>query len=266
MRRRRPPGGGLRQQRGRATCTTCTASTPALPSRSRSTPSTSWSATAKVRYLACSNQAAWQIAVALGIAERDRLHHYVALQAYYNLVARELEWDLLPLCQAAGLGVLVWSPLAAGLLTGKAGPTGPAPPNTRRARVGDLGIGPVDGRLAAAVLDALRSVAAGRGVSMAQVALNWVRSRAGVTSVIVGARDRDQLSDNLAAAGWQLETEEVDRLDAASSRPLPYPHWYQRQFTAERFSRGGSPPEAYEYPDRGGPAEPTPSDDATVGH
>jgi hypothetical protein len=132
--------------------------------------------------------------------------------------------------------------------------------------VGNLGIGPVDGRVAAAVLDALRSVAAGRGVSLAQVALNWVRSRAGVTSVIVGASNSDQLSDNLAAARWQLEPGEVERLDAASSRPLPYPHWYQRQFTAERFSRAGTPPEAYEYPERGGPAGPAPPDGATVAH
>jgi aryl-alcohol dehydrogenase-like predicted oxidoreductase len=220
----------------------------------------------KVRYLACSNQAAWQIAVALGIAERNRLHGYVALQAYYSLVARELEWDLLPFCQAAGLGVLVWSPLAAGLLAGKASATGPAPPNTRRAQVGDLGIGPVDRRLAVSVLDALRSVAAERGVSVAQVALNWVRSRRGVTSVIVGARDRDQLADNLGAAGWQLEAGEVERLDAASSRPLPYPHWFQRQFTAERFSRDGPPPEAYRYPGPEGPTQTPLSDEATADH
>jgi aryl-alcohol dehydrogenase-like predicted oxidoreductase len=139
----------------------------------------------KVRHPACSNHAAWRLATALGLAERAGLR-YASLQAYYSLVARELEWDLLPVGRAAGLGVLVWSPLAGGPLAGKAGATGPPPPNTRRAEVGDLGVGPVDQPVAASVLDALRSVPPG-----------------------------------------------------ASARPLPYPHWYQRQFTAERFSRDG---------------------------
>jgi aryl-alcohol dehydrogenase-like predicted oxidoreductase len=200
----------------------------------------------KVRYLACSNHAAWQIAKAIGIAERRGLHHYVAIQAYYSLVGRDLEWDLLPMCASEGLGVLVWSPLAGGLLA--RGPKEKVAAS-RRSRVGDLGIGPVDQQVAKAVLDALVAIAGERGVSVAQVALNWVRDRAGITSVIVGARDRSQLEDNLAAAAWRLDEGETGRLDAASERPLPYPHWYQRQFTAERYSRQGAPAEAYHYPE-----------------
>jgi aryl-alcohol dehydrogenase-like predicted oxidoreductase len=198
----------------------------------------------KVRYLACSNHAAWQIAKAIGIAKGRGLHHYAAIQAYYSLVARDLEWELLPMCASEGLGVLVWSPLAGGLLA--RGPEEKAA-GSRRSRVGDLGIGPVDVTAAAAVLDTLVAVAAERGVSVAQVALNWVRDRAGITSVILGARDRAQLEDNLAAATWRLDQSEIDRLDAVSERPLPYPHWYQRQFTAERYSRLGAPEGAYRY-------------------
>jgi len=204
----------------------------------------------KVRYLACSNLAAWQIAKALGVSERRGLQRYSALQAYYSLVARELEWDLLPVCTSEGLGVFVWSPLAGGLLTDRGDPEG-AVDGTRRAAVGDLGIGPLDAPLARAVLAEARAIAAARGVSTAQVALNWTRAREGVTSVIVGARTTAQLADNLAAGTWDLDPGELARLDAASARPLPYPHWYQRQFTAERSSRAGAPPTAYRYPTTG---------------
>ncbi len=204
----------------------------------------------KVRYLAASNHAAWQIARAIGIANLRNLHHYSAIQAYYSLVSRDLEWDLLPMCAAEGLGVLVWSPLAGGLLA-RATTDGSPPAGSRRAAVGDLGIGPVDDQVVGAVLEVLGAIAAARSVSVAQVALNWVRDRAGVTSVIVGARDRSQLEDNLAAARWRLDGDEMARLDAASDRRAPYPHWYQRQFTAERHSRTGTPQEAYRYPAAG---------------
>lgn len=204
----------------------------------------------KVRYLACSNHAAWQIAKAIGVANVHGWHRYAAVQAYYSLVSRDLEWDVLPMCASEGLGVLVWSPLAGGLLArGTAG--GAAPEGSRRAAVGDLGIGPVDDRVVDAVMDVLVAIAAERGVSVAQVALNWVRDRPGITSVIIGARDRSQLEDNLVASRWKLEPAETARLDTASDRPLPYPHWYQRQFTAERHSRQGAPKEAYRYPTTG---------------
>jgi aryl-alcohol dehydrogenase-like predicted oxidoreductase len=202
----------------------------------------------KVRYLACSNHTAWQITKAIGVAERRGLYRYAAIQAYYSLVSRDLEWDLLPMCASEGLGVLVWSPLAGGLLARGREQRNHPPAGSRRAAVGDLGIGPFDPARADAVLDVLVAIAAERGVSVAQVALNWVRGRPGITSVIVGARNRHQLEDNLAAATWDLGADETGRLDAASARPLPYPHWYQRQFTAERYSRQGPPQEAYRYP------------------
>jgi len=194
----------------------------------------------KVRYLACSNYAAWQIAHAVGIAEQRGRDRYVAVQAYYSLVARELEWEILPACEALGLGVIVWSPLAGGLLSGKFAP-GVTPEGTRRALVGDLGIGPVDHDRAWRILAVAREVAAGRGVSVAQVALNWVRAHPLVSSAIVGARTLDQLLDNLGAAQWDLSADEKSALDAASAVPLPYPHWFQRQFTAERFGPSGPP-------------------------
>jgi len=201
----------------------------------------------KVRYLACSNHTAWQVAKALGMAGARGLHHYAAIQAYYSLVSRDVEWDVLPMCTSEGLGVLVWSPLAGGLLAHGTDPGGDPPVGSRRAQVGDLGIGAVDIRMAGAAIEALNAIASERGVSVAQVALNWVRDRPGITSVIVGARNRHQLADNLAAASWQLSPDEAARLDAATSRPLPYPHWYQRQFTAERYSRHGPPEGAYRY-------------------
>jgi aryl-alcohol dehydrogenase-like predicted oxidoreductase len=194
----------------------------------------------KVRYIACSNYAAWQIAHAVGISERRGLDRYVAAQEYYSLVARELEWDIIPACRALGLGVLVWSPLAGGLLSGKFR-RDTTPDGTRRAMVGDLGVGTIDQELAWRVLDTCVDLAGARGVSVAQVALNWVRANDAVSSVILGARTHDQLADNLAAATWELDPDERAALDAASAVPLPYPHWFQRQFTAERFSKQGAP-------------------------
>jgi aryl-alcohol dehydrogenase-like predicted oxidoreductase len=196
----------------------------------------------KVRYLACSNLTGWQLMKALAESERRGLERFVALQAYYNLVARELENEHLPLCRDQGVGVLVWSPLAAGFLTGKFPRGAPGPEGTRRTMIGDLGIGPIDEEHGFAVVDAAREIADERGTSVAQVALNWLRSRPEVSSVIIGARTHEQLVDNLAAAQWSLTDDEVARLDAASERTLPYPYWFQRRFTAERFSRDGAPP------------------------
>ena len=194
----------------------------------------------KVRYLACSNYAAWQIAWASGISAQRGLDRYVATQAYYSLVARDLEWEIAPACHALGLGVLVWSPLAGGLLSGRLG-ADDTPSGTRRAWVGDLGIGPVDHERAGRVLATAQGIASARGVSVAQVALNWVRANPAVSSVIIGARTTDQLAENLAAASWSLDGDEKAALDAVSAVPLPYPHWFQRQFTAERFGLGGPP-------------------------
>jgi len=209
----------------------------------------------KVRYLACSNYAAWQIARAIGISERRNLDRYVAVQAYYSLVARELEWDVIPACRELGLGVLVWSPLAGGLLSGKFRRDS-TPEGTRRSMVGDLGVGHVDHERAWRVIDECEAIARERDVSVAQVALNWVRANDAVSSVIIGARTEAQLADNLATSAWTLSADERGRLDAASAVPLPYPHWFHRQFTAERFSKDGPPdPGAIHVYTREEPAE-----------
>ncbi len=188
----------------------------------------------KVRYIGCSNLSAWHLMKSLATSERRGFERFVALQAYYNLVARELEHELVPLCLDQGLGILVWSPLAAGFLSGKFRRGEPAPQGTRRAAQGDPGI--IDQEQGFDIVDVLRDIAKQREVSVAQVALNWLLRKPGVTSVIVGARRRDQLTDNLATAAWELSADELRRLDQVSERPLPYPYWHQRKFDAERLA------------------------------
>ena len=203
----------------------------------------------KVRYLACSNHAAWQIMKALSVSDRRGLSRYVATQSYYTLVARELEWDIIPLSLDQGLGLLVWSPLAGGFLSGKFSRDAAPATGTRRAMIGNLGIGPFDEERGFAIVDVLREIAAQRGddVTCAQVALNWLRTRDVVSSIIIGARSDAQLTDNLASVRWTMTDDERERLDSVSAVPAPYPHWYQRQFTAERYSREGAPAEAFTY-------------------
>lgn len=190
----------------------------------------------KVRYVGCSNYSAWHLMKSLATSERLGLERFASLQAYYSLLCRDVEWELVPLCLDQAVGILVWSPLAGGYLTGK---FRPAQGGTgRRARRPDPPI-PDDGRTEA-VLDALDGIAATRGVSQAQAALNWVRARPGVTSVVVGARTAEQLADNLLAATWELEDDERAALDRASSTPAPYPVWHQHLYNAERMRLDGS--------------------------
>jgi aryl-alcohol dehydrogenase-like predicted oxidoreductase len=170
---------------------------------------------------------------ALGASERLGVARYQALQAYYSLVARELEHELLPACRDQRVGVLVWSPLAFGLLGGKYRRGEPLPEGARVAQWGTPG-GTIDEQ-GWAVVDEVRRVAEARGVSPAQVALSWLLKRRGVTSVIVGARDARQLADNLKAAECALSDEEMAQLDRVSQRPLPYPYWHQRQYNRERM-------------------------------
>ena len=201
----------------------------------------------KVRYVACSNFAAWQIMKPLGVAERRNLERFVATQAYYSLVARDLENEVLPLCADQGLGLLVWSPLAGGFLSGKFTSDMTPAAGTRRGQIGDLGVGHIDTERGHTIVDVARAIASARGVSVAQVALNWLRTRHEVSSVIIGARTTEQLADNLAAATWHLDADEAARLDTVSEPVRPYPTWYQRQFTAERFHRNGAPDGAFNY-------------------
>jgi len=175
-----------------------------------------------VRYVGVSNWAAWQIAKALGIAERLGLARFESLQAYYTVAGRDLERELIPMLRSEGLGLLVWSPLAGGLLSGKyrSGQAGEA-----GARRQSFDFPPVDRARADACIDAMRPIAEAHGVSVARVALAWLLHQPQVTSVIIGAKRPEQLADNMAATQLTLSPAELQQIDAASRLPSEYPGW-----------------------------------------
>jgi aryl-alcohol dehydrogenase-like predicted oxidoreductase len=181
----------------------------------------------KVRYIGCSNYSGWHLMKALGISERAGLERYVSQQVYYSLVARELEYELVPLALDQGIGSLIWSPLSGGFLTGKYRRGEAGPQDTRRPRRGDPGT--IDEDRGFAILDVLEAIARDRDASIPQVALNWLLHKPGVSSVLIGARREEQLVDNLKAAAWKLTPEEVQRLDEVSAVPPIYPYWHQRR-------------------------------------
>ncbi len=171
---------------------------------------------------------------ALSVSERLNLERYVSQQVYYSLVARELEFELIPLGLDQGVGILVWSPLAFGFLSGKYRRGQPPPVGTRRAKIDDIGT-VSDVEKGYDIVEVLHEVANNRGVSVAQVALNWLLRQSGITSVIIGARNEQQLRDNLGAAQWELTLEEVNRLNQVSAIAPIYPYWHQRKFGSERI-------------------------------
>ena len=188
----------------------------------------------KVRYVGCSNYAGWQLAKALGISERLGLQRFVSQQIYYSLQARDAEYELVPAGLDQGVGILVWSPLAGGLLSGKfrRGVEGPA--GTRA--LSDWDEPPVrDQEKLYDTVDVLVEIGEARGVSAAQVALAWLLGRPGVVSLIIGARNEEQLADNLAAAELALSDDEVARLEMVSRPPLIYPHWHQAKTASDRL-------------------------------
>ncbi len=187
----------------------------------------------KVRYIGCSNLSAWHLMKSLAISDKKNLERYVSLQAYYNLVARELEYELIPLCQEEGAGILVWGPLAGGLLSGKYQRNQQADPNTRRASWGDYG--DLDIEHGFNVVDVVLEIAQAHKVSASQVSLNWLLKKPGVTSLIIGARKIAQLNDNLSTTQWSLTPDEVARLDKVSQTRVPYPYWHQIKFNADRM-------------------------------
>jgi aryl-alcohol dehydrogenase-like predicted oxidoreductase len=187
-----------------------------------------------VRYLGCSNYSGWHIMKAEAIADRQNGQRFVSQQIHYTLQAREAENELVPISIDQGLGILVWSPLAGGLLSGKYRRNG-SPESGRH--VGGYGEPPVyDQEKLYDIVDILVAIAEERGVSGAQVALAWLLGRSGVTSVIIGGRSEDQFRDNLAAAGLKLSEQERARLDAVSQPNLQYPYWHQNLRAAARFS------------------------------
>jgi aryl-alcohol dehydrogenase-like predicted oxidoreductase len=189
----------------------------------------------KVRYVGCSNHSAWHVMKALAVSDRLGLTRYVCQQVNYNLIARDVEHEIIPLCLDQSVGLMAWSPLHAGLLSGKFRRDGARPSVSR---LNDLEApGTVDLERVYRIVDTLSTIAGARGVTPAQVALNWVMNKPGVDTVIVGARDETQLRDNLAAAGWRLSAEEMTALDDVSALPEPYPMWHQHKFGIERNPR-----------------------------
>jgi aryl-alcohol dehydrogenase-like predicted oxidoreductase len=186
----------------------------------------------KVRYIGCSNLAAWQLMKSLWISEKNNLHRFETLQAYYTIAGRDLERELVPLMQDQQIGLLVWSPLAGGLLSGKFYREGEGPKDSRRAQ---FDFPPIDKDRAFNTVDVMREIAADRGVSVAQIALSWLLHQPVVTSVIIGAKNDEQLTDNLAAPQIELSVDELARLDKVSVLPPEYPGWMLRQQAQGRY-------------------------------
>ena len=189
----------------------------------------------KVRYVGASNYAGWQLMKALGTAERTGLPRFVSEQIYYSLQARDAEYELIPAAVDQGLGVLVWSPLAGGLLSGKY--RRDQRPSEGSRQLTDWNEPPVyDQERLYDTVEVLLAIGADRGVSAAQVALAYLLGKPAVTSVVVGARTTEQLTDNLAAADLVLSAEEREQLDKASAPPLIYPYWHQAKTASDRLS------------------------------
>ena len=184
----------------------------------------------KIRYLGVSNFSGWHIMKSLAVADRYGYARYVANQTYYSLIGRDYEWELMPLGADQGVGAVVWSPLGWGRLTGKIRRGAALPATSRLHATADSGPPVADERVYR-VVDALDEIAKETGKTVPQIALNWLLQRPTVSTVIIGARNEEQLKQNLGAVGWTLAPEQVARLDAASDVTLAYPYWHQRFFT-----------------------------------
>ncbi len=183
----------------------------------------------KIRYIGCSNFSGWHLMKSLSVSERYGWSKYIAYQGYYALVGRDYEWELMPLSLDQGVGTMVWSPLGWGRLTGKIR-RGQKPKEGRIAQGGGE-VGPkIDDEYLYKVVDALDVVAKETGKTVPQVALNWLLQRPGISNIVIGARNEEQLRQNLGAVGWNLTAAQVAKLDAASARPLAYPYWHQSGF------------------------------------
>lgn len=183
----------------------------------------------KVRYIACSNFSGWHLMKSLAVSNTYGWSRYVAHQAYYSLIGREYEWELMPLALDQKVGTVVWSPLGWGRLTGKIRRNQPLPEVSRLHKTASQGPIVPDEKLYQ-VVDALDDIARETGKTVPQIALNWLLQRPTIASVIVGARDEAQLTQNLGAAGWKLTEDQITKLDVASDTTPVYPYWHQRQF------------------------------------
>lgn len=189
----------------------------------------------KIRYIGCSNYSGWHLMKALSASERHGLERYIAYQGYYSLIGRDYEAELMPLAIDQGVGLLVWSPLGWGRLTGKIDRKNPKPPAVSRLHETAKYGPPVDDEYLFRVVDALKEVSQETGKTVPQIAINWLLQRPTVSTVIIGARTEEQLKDNLGSIGWSLTPSQMKKLNDASDKPLSYPYWHQRQFV-ERIS------------------------------
>jgi len=188
----------------------------------------------KIRYIGCSNFSGWHLMKSLAVSEKYGWPRYVAHQAYYSLIGRSFEWELMPLALDQKVGTVVWSPLGWARLTGKFRRGQPLPAGTRlQSKLNADVAPPTDDELLYRVVDVLDEIAAETGKTVPQIALNWLLQRPTVATLIIGARNEEQLRQNLGAVGWNLTPEQAARLDAASAVPLTYPYFHQRGF-AER--------------------------------
>lgn len=184
----------------------------------------------KIRYIACSNYSGWHLMKSLSVSERYGWARYIGHQAYYSLLTREFEWELMPLGIDQKVGTMVWSPLAMGRLSGKFRRNNPMPAESRLSQGGSHGPAIAD-ELLFRVVDELDGIAAETGKTVAQVALNWLLQRPTVVNLVIGARNEEQLQENFGAAGWNLSVDQIRRLDEASEVEPVYPYWHQRQNT-----------------------------------
>jgi aryl-alcohol dehydrogenase-like predicted oxidoreductase len=183
----------------------------------------------KIRYLGVSNFSGWHLMKSLDVSNRYGYSRYVANQTYYSLIGRDYEWELMPLGLDQGVGAVVWSPLGWGRLTGKIRRGQPLPATSRLHKTGDMGPQVGDEYLYG-VIDALDEIAKETGKTIPQIALNWLLQRPTVSTLVIGARNEEQLRQNLGAVGWNLTAEQVAKLDAASNVTPVYPYWHQRGF------------------------------------
>jgi aryl-alcohol dehydrogenase-like predicted oxidoreductase len=188
----------------------------------------------KVRYLGVSNYSGWQLMKSLGVAAQHGWPRYVANQTYYSLLGRDYEWELMPLALDQGVGAVVWSPLGWGRLTGKIRRGSPLPQTSRLHDTADIGP-PVEQEHLFRVIEVMDEVAQETGRAIPQIAINWLLRRPSVSTVLIGARNEEQLQQNLGAIGWQLNDDQMQRLDAVSLRQAPYPYYpYWRGHFSER--------------------------------
>ncbi len=184
----------------------------------------------KVRYIGCSNFSGWHLQKSLDVSDRYGWSRYVAHQAYYSLIGRDYEWELMPLGVAEGVGCVVWSPLGWGRLTGRIRRNQPLHKESRLHKTAEYGP-PVPNEHVYNVVDAIDGIIEETGKTVSQIALNWLLQRPTVSNIIMGARNEEQLRENLGAVDWNLTPAQVARLDAASTVTLAYPYWHQRQFS-----------------------------------